>query len=219
MQNINEYNSETFRKSFELTETYSLLKQRYDYVNFLKFFEHGLQSFTYRQWMAMSQVSAVPWYYINYLDTNECVYDLGCGMNFFKPYLKNVKGIDWNHSHVPFLADEIGLVNDEFYKEKNQSYQSVISINALHFHPLEELKNISIKFANLLVPGGRGFLSLNFQRMRERSKDFHVSEKNDIEEWIRNQFDNFPFKIIVLDVDLSVPDASMDGNIRMVFEG
>lgn len=219
MQNINEYNSETFRKSFELTETYSLLKQQYDYVNFLKFFEHGLQSFTYRQWMAMSQVSAVPWYYINYLDTNECVYDLGCGMNFFKPYFKNVKGIDWKHRNVPFLADELGHVNDGFYQKNHQSYMSVISINALHFHPLSELRNICIKFSDLLKSGGRGFLSLNFQRMLERSEEFKNSEISLIEEYVRNQFDNFPFKILVLDIDLSVPDAAMDGNIRLVFEG
>jgi hypothetical protein len=70
----------------------------------------------------------------------------------------------------------------------------------------------------MLVSGGRGFLALNAKRMLEKSSSLANLDGENLDNWVRSQFDNFPCKILVFDIDFSVLDAYMDGNIRIVFE-
>ena len=219
MKNLNPYNQDAFQKAFETTDTYSALAKKYDLISFDKFFESTAKTrySTPRQRFLTSEVSAVPWYYLNYLDTSQNIVDLGCGYNFFKPYFANLTGIGAEDNPAQFFGDVHDFVDEDFFKVHVNAYHSVISINALHFHPIENLKEICINFANMIAPGGRGFLTLNAQRMLERSQTLSHLSNQPLEEWIRQQFNNFPFDIKVLDIDLSVLDAFMDGNIRVVF--
>ena len=214
MQNINPYDQHQFQQEFEQTQTYQILKEKYDYIVFEKFFESrkSLDPIP-RKLFISSQVSAVPWYYLNFLDTSEQTVDLGCGMNFFKPYFPNVIGIDKN----PTDADIVDTVNDEFFTRHINAYHSVFSINALHYLPIGNLRNICINFSNMIKPGGRGFLSLNVQRMLEKTTTSFALKGKELEAWIRQQFDDFPCELIVLDIDTTVINAFLDGNIRVVF--
>jgi hypothetical protein len=224
MQNLNPYNQLEFQTKFKQTHTFSQLDQKYDNIHFDKFFELVEQqrpTYTPRQVYAVgypTSISAVPWYYLDYLDSSKTVVDLGCGMNFFKPYFPNLIGIDNNYFDKSFAADVDDYVDDDFYQNHVDTYDSVFSINALHFHPLENLRNICLNFTNMLVSGGRGFLTLNAKRMLEKSSSLATLDGENLDKWVRSQFDNFPCKILVFDVDLSVLDAYMDGNIRIVFE-
>jgi hypothetical protein len=220
MQNLNAYNQEQFQQQFQATETYQILNKKYDHVCFVKFFETVVANPTPRQVHAggyCTAVSAVPWYYLNYLDSTKPMVDLGCGMNFFKPYFSNIIGIG-AEKNDKFYGDIHDYVDEEFYAGHVGLYESVFSINALHFAPLANLRDICIKFSNMLAPGGRGFLALNVKRMLEHNVPDKDLSKYGIDTWIRKQFENFPCTIIVFDLDTSVLDAYMDGNIRIVFE-
>jgi len=220
MKNLNPYDQEQFQAEFETTQTFQALKQKYNRVSFDKFFENNRMLPTPRHIYAggyPTEVSAVPWYYLNYLNNSKLVVDLGCGVNFFKPYFSNFVGIGAENQDSAFFGDLHDFVDDDFYKEHIGAYDSVFSINALHFQPLKNLRNICINFSNILKPGGRGFLSLNVKRMLEQAYFKHLLS-TDLDSWVRGQLTNFPEKILVLDIDFSVLDAWMDGNIRIVFE-
>ena len=216
-QNVNPYNQIDFQNNFQKTKTFELLKSKYT-VYFDKFFEKFITTSTPRHHHSFAKISAVPWYYLNYLDSSKQIVDLGCGCNFFKPYFPNLHGIGAENIPELFFGDEHDFVDDKFYQGHVDAYDSVFSINSLHFAPLETLQTTCINFCNMLKPGGRGFLALNVQRMLERSETLRGLHNEDLDAWIRNQFNDFPFKILVFDVDLSMPDAWMDGNIRIVFE-
>jgi len=226
MQNLNSYNEKTFQIEFEKTDTFLLLKQKYNRIFFKKFFENEIIStYTPRHIHSLgeSRISAVPWYYLNYLDTSGLIVDIGCGVNFFKPFFKNLHGIGaedplnttGRHS---FYGDEHGVVDDKFYQNHYGLFHSMFSINALHFQPLENLRNLCLNFCSMLKVGGRGFLTLNSARLVEHSVYLKHLDGQLLDQWIRNQFDDFPHKILVFDVDLFRKDAWMDGNIRIVFE-
>ena len=218
MKNLNPYNQDTYQKTFKTTDTYLALANKYDVVSFDKFVESFFANLNYtpRYKSSLGRVSAVPWYYLNYLDTSGEVVDLGCGDNFFKPYFSNLTGIGAETDPAVFFGDVHGIVDEQFFKTHVNAYHSVFSINALHFTPLENLREVCINFANMIKPGGRGFLALNAQRMIERcTGPTRRFQKLDL--WIRRQFDDFPVDIKVLDIDLSVKNAWMDGNIRIVF--
>jgi hypothetical protein len=220
MQNLNPYNQTEFQTKFKQTHTFSLLDQKYDNVYFDKFFESIEPYYTPRQMYAggyPTAISAVPWYYLTYLDSSKTIVDLGCGMNFFKPYFPNLLGIDTGDVKR-FSADINDYIDDEFYQNHINTYDSLCSINALHFCPLENLRDICLNFSNMLVSGGRGFLALNAKRMLEKSSSLANLDGENLDNWVRSQFDNFPCKILVFDIDFSVLDAYMDGNIRIVFE-
>jgi hypothetical protein len=218
MKNLNPYNRDIFQKEFEATDTYSALAKRYDVVSFEKFIENMVHMYaTPRQQISLSHVSAVPWYYLNYLDTQQQVVDLGCGCNFFKPYFSNFVGIGAESDPDQFFGDAHDFVDDVFFKGHVNAYHSVFSINSLHYRPLEDLRELCINFANMISPKGKGFLALNAMRMLRRSQTLRYLSNQALDEWIRQQFDNFPVDIEVLDIDLSVPGAYIDGNIRVVF--
>jgi hypothetical protein len=218
MKNLNPYNQLMFQEKFKQTETYFQISQTYKKIFFDKFVEPYYEAIaTPRQQIGISWASAVCWYYLDYLDTDCEMFDLGCGFNFFKPYFPTLTGIGAEND-PNFFGDIHDFVDDDFYENHKDCYQSVFSINALHFYPIENLRNICKKFCAMLKPGGRGFLSLNAERMLERSTTMNNQSIEYIDSWVRQQFSEFPYKILVFDVDLSVKNAWLDGNIRIVFE-
>ena len=221
MQNLNAYDQESFELKFKKSKTYDLLKQKYDEILFDKFVEPiwFTGCYTARQHFTKTKTNVVPWYYLDYLDASATVVDLGCGCNFFKPYFPNLIGIGAEDEPEKFFGDIHDFVDDDFYQNHVGAYKSVFSINALHFHPLENIRSVCENFSNMLEPGGRGFITINAQRMIDRSTTMANISNADAERWIRSQFDNFPNKILVFDLDLTVVrDAWMNGNIRIVFE-
>lgn len=219
MQNINTYNQREFEHSFQQTALYQKLVSEYDVVSFEKYFETTWERMsTARQQMSVRCVSAVPWYYLQHLDSSCTVYDLGCGYNLFKRYFPSLIGIGAEPDDDQFFGDIRDFVDDEFYANHRGHYRSVFSIDALHFHPLEDLRSIAENFSAMIAPGGTGFLALNSGRMLERSTLFAAdADPAQVQQWILDQFDDFPCELKVLDVDLSCPNAWLNGNIRIVF--
>ena len=72
---------------------------------------------TPREVMASSLVSAVPFYYLEYLrEINpDSIIDIGCGSNIFKSFFKNLIGFDPRHS-----AADITEYYDTEYETENR---------------------------------------------------------------------------------------------------
>jgi len=176
--------------------------------------------------------SMVPLWYLQFLvDASPSrIVDLGCGENFFKPVIAKlhgipVHGIDPTPDNTD--ADEFDYFDVDFSKGHPNAYESVFSINALHFVPLNEMTTVINNFYNIVAPNGRGFLALNSARMVERTKHdwlldkFNNSEPTplQIQEYVRDQLSTLDIDFLVIDLLIDkISNEYMDGNIRMVFK-
>jgi hypothetical protein len=68
-----------------------------------------------------------------------------------------------------FYGDLHGLVDDKYVSEHQNYFESMFSICALHFHPINYLSTVIENFASMIAPGGRGFIGINLQRMIDYS--------------------------------------------------
>ena len=72
----------------------------------------------------------------------------------------------------------------------------------------------------MIKKNGRGFITFNLARMIEKSQSPDIFNKAnfDFDKFVRDELKDMPFTYKVFDVDLSVYDAFMDGNIRLVIQ-
>lgn len=136
------------------------------------------------------------------------------------------------HVHKISIDDNIchgdisNSFNDIFVLAHQEYFQSIFSICALHFYPLHLLKKIVLDFASIIKVGGRGFLSLNLQRMIERESEQFLLETfltthpstSQYEQYVRKELSSTNLKFLILDIDLTLIDEGLDGNVRLVFE-
>lgn len=169
----------------------------------------------------------VPFYYLEKLLEKDPanIYDLGCGWNIFKKYIPTIIGVSPTHNQDNY-ADIHDLVDDEYIKKHTNFFDSVFSINALHFTSLENLEEVVTGFVSMIKPSGRGFLSLNLMRMIEHSS-IEFLEKSigttrtsiDYEQYVRSVLEKINIGYLIVDVDFSKTlNDYMDGNIRLVID-
>ena len=227
ISNFNAYDEEKFTKEFCSTKIYQQLINDFDEVSLKKFFHHHSAA-TVRHWYGCSnsrtRFSATSFYYLNFLYQTKPseIYDLGCGWNIFKRYIPNIIGVGPEPPDSPdFFADIHDYVDDDYIQGHQNFFESVFSINALHFHPLSDISKIIHGFYTMIRPGGRGYLSLNLQRMIERDPVFFAkSTAQDIDRYCRQQIAQLhEIKFLVIDIDTTeFLDDVMDGNVRLVME-
>lgn len=238
MHNINAYQETAWREQFGKTALYKQLQEDFDYLVFDKHFptlyDRHIKPKTPRERYAVKQLtyfSVVPFYYLQYLDskTTTPIYDLGCGANFFKKYINNVVGIGAEDPNSSFFHGDIhGQVDGSFISSHQNFFESVFSINALHFCPLEKLPEILTDFASMIKPNGKGYLALNLARMIELDLRYKKISTRDgfktgddlnlveIESQVRSMIDTTELNFEVVDIDFSYYDNWMDGNIRLI---
>ena len=224
--NKNAYVEQDFIERFSKTDTYQQLIADYDAVTFDKNFifddvPSPRQHFGDKK--KQTKFSAVPFYYLEFLTKHKPkeIYDLGCGWNIFKKYIPNIIGVNpiFGNNKFNFFADIEGIVNDLYIAEHQNYFESVFSINALHFRPLSNVKNIIEGFYSMVKLGGTGFLALNTGRMIERdSEKFGHLSNIEINEFVIEEIKstNIDFDVIDLTI-IDTKDDGMDGNIRLVF--
>ena len=226
MKNINEYKKDEFYAQFYNSDLCKQIKKDFDILSWEKYYQRDF-ILTPRQIIGEIQkqstvFSMVPLYYINYLleKNPKEIYDIGCGWNIFKKYIPNIIGVgaeELNTEH--FFGDIHDVWDSDFVYHHNEFYESIFSINALHFRPIDDLRKVVNEFASVIQKGGRGFLALNLARMVERAVDDKFFQiKFDFDKYIRNELKDVGFKYIVFDVDVTIYDESLDGNIRLVIE-
>ena len=221
---IKPYNSVEWKKQFSSTDIYKTLIAKYDDVYFERFPDHG----TLRQQWAISRTSAIPFYYINWIQ--QCkpqkVYDLGCGWNFFKQYYDNIVGIDsQSPTNINYRADIHAYIDDDWFAEYKNSFEAVFSICSLHGYPLSEIKDNVLKFHSLLKSGGRGWLSLNALRLVQKDLQFQNVHKKVIDDFIHYTLADLP-DLASLHTNIFFPaergteleHEAMDGNIHILFD-
>lgn len=124
-----------------------------------------------------------------------------------------------------FYGDEHGFVDKNYVIQHQSFFERAFSICALHFHPVNCLKQVVEDFISMIKPGGRAFLSLNLQRMMEFSKPemlidlFGTAQptRQQLDQYIRQQLDDIETNWLIVDIDLTINEG-MDGNIRLVFD-
>ena len=226
LQNINAYDQSKFEPVFKNTHRFKLLSEDFDLIDFNKLWvgqdislPTPRQQWGDRGWRP-TIFSAVPFYYLNYLtEANpKKIFDLGCGWNVFNRYINNIVGIDSTPPTSPyFYADLHDHVDDEFIAGHKNKFESVFSINTLHFAPLDELRKIILGFHSMIQPGGRGFMTLNVHRMIERaSPTLQGLTTTELQQFIADAMKNLDIEFLVSDIDLGVINEYMNGNIRLV---
>jgi len=221
-QNINPYDPVQFKKQFEFTDICRSISTDFDNLWWNQQ-PIIVDSFTPRGQLTNLSLgfSMIPFYYLLPLleKTPNSIYDLGCGANLFKKYIPNIIGIDRSdyQDSNPDIEDQ---VTPKFINDHQNCFESVFSINALHFRPLSEIRLVYEEFISMVAPGGRGFLSVNIKRMLELEVGFKkFNHRPDIlDQYVRKQLDNLPCTYLIFDVNLQPLDEWLDGNIRLVFE-
>lgn len=169
------------------------------------------------------QVPCASFYYIELLTEiqNHEIYDIGCGMNFFKGILSNVIGIDgyWD----PDIHD---LFDDEFVQNHQEFFQVAFSINALHFISITDFCKQVNNFAKVVKSQGRGYISMNAARLidntdsvtKQRLFGSNITPVA-VAEYINNQIKTLDLNFLVAEnLITSKFDEVFDGNIRLVFQ-
>jgi hypothetical protein len=180
---------------------------------------------THRSAYESTLVSMVPFWYINFLLEKypNQVIDMGCGSNTFKKYIPFVHGID----PVDYHADEIDFFDAQFSRGHTEAYESVMSINALHFISLSDYGLRLREFANIIKPGGRGFVTFNVERMKEHTSDSEFTslfssatpDNKQLSNYILSETKSNLQNILVYDNFLNeCKDEHLNGNIRIVFD-
>ena len=223
MSSIEPYNAEKFKLSFKKTPIYNKLIEEFKIVEFDKhWLANECRTATPRERLGrIAKTTAIPFYFLEWLNeiNSEKIYDLGCGWNIFKKYYNNIIGVDTpqNPNDQFFYADLHDFVDDDYIQGHQSYFDAVFSICALHFIPLSSLRKRVMDFESMIKPQGRGWLSLNAMRMIETDEKFKNTDMLDIENYCKEQLANLPNSVMV-SVDLTVLDESIDGNIHICFE-
>ena len=230
MRNLNPYNELHCRSLGEKFAFFNQIESDFDLLhwNTLGAHKHSTMFSTARESMGHRTFSMVPFFYLEkLLEKNPgSIYDLGCGWNIFKKYIPNIIGVSPTHNDDNY-ADIHDIVDDTYIQGHQNFFESVFSINSLHFVPLSSLEKVIKDFVSMVAPGGRGFLALNLARMIERSSIdlLETCVGSDLtstgyDRYIRDVLTKIDINYLIVDVDLSTAgmDEPIDGNIRLVFE-
>ncbi len=175
-------------------------------------------------------LDVVPYYYIRPLiEANpKIIVDLGCGLNVFKHIWPDIIGIDADRESPCDIHDYF----DQDFAQGHRDYcDGLISINAIHFSPVDTVAQRLKWCADMLRPGGTGFISFNLETWlmytdRERCIElFGATPKfEDIVHYIDKEINSVGLNFIIYDWPvLRVPPEStirddLNGNIRLVFQ-
>lgn len=230
LDNIKDYNKEQWQEQFSKTDLYKRLCKEYDVLVFDKNSEMVSQLTPRQQWAdpnPKTYFSATIFYYLEELfSTNpETVYDIGCGWNIFKKYYPNIIGIGAEPKDSDFYYADLHDYVDKIYIQGHQShFDCFFSINALHFRPISEIKLLMQELISILKPGGSAFVTMNSQMLVNSEPNIEdvfgikKPQRNQVEQYIRQQLAELQIVWRIVDIDLTVRADGLDGNIRLLFE-
>lgn len=227
---MNSWQRESFEQEFKNLKYDTALKELFSSDIMLVSSLEECKLSTPRETLLTKIFSIAPLWYIQFLikANPSRIVDLGCGGNFFKSVIEKLYGIPvYGIDPTSLNADEINFFNSEFSQGHTNAYESVFSINAIHFTSLNELAKTIREFHNIVAPGGHAFLALNATRMLERSdKEWLLKEfgsvkptPHQVHDYVRDQLNTLYIDFLIVDLLIdTVPDEYLDGNIRLVFK-
>jgi hypothetical protein len=128
---------------------------------------------THRQKIWNKCASRIPFYLLDTIEpgTNRCV-DIGCGGNFLNQHNLNVWGVDCTNNTSTIQDEELTLT---WYDDNYEKWSKAISMNAIHFYPVQEIGESLSNIENILTPGGTGVVTLNRGKI-EKCSDTYTDE-------------------------------------------
>jgi len=237
LQNINPYDLDACKKYCQELPFFDQIKKDYDELVWESNYDWTLidSNITPRDRWAEKRVvpsrtkfSMVPFWFLKpLLDKNpKKIYDLGCGRNLFKKYIPNIIGV--SPSRYDSYYDIQDHVDDDYVKGHQNYFESVFSICALHYRPLQEFSSMVNDFVYMVADNGTGFLSINIERMIDCTSKTDLLEQFgttdpsslDLDTYIRTKLSDINVNYLIVDIDLSnlKTMGSMDGNIKIVFD-
>lgn len=152
------------------------------------------------------------------------IYDIGCGDHgFFKSVMPNIIGISPDEHDLPDIID---FYDSNYAKTHLECFDSVYSINALHFIPITNFKKLVIDFMSMVKPAGSGYLAVNTARLIDNElNDTLVNtfgttspKHTDTVNYINKVIDSIGTELFVMrSVDMNV-DEYISGNVHLVFD-
>lgn len=238
IKELRPYNAKTWLPEFLQSKTYQQLQSKYHHVvashrdmTLLRAAWHDTVYEAGRKFCEdYSILDAVPYYYIDFLmqQNPQVIVDLGCGLNVFKKAWPNIVGIDADASCPYDIFDHF---DEEFATGHQGLCNALISINAIHFAPIDTIAQRLLWVAGLVQPGGRAFVSFNVEtwlmytpRTRLETLFGIKLDLDQVLEYINQQIVSTGLALIVNDWPvLRVPDDGtirddLNGNIRLVFD-
>ena len=125
-----------------------------------------------------------------------------------------------------FFGDSNDFFDQNFVMYNDSQFESVMSICALNYAPLTQIKEVVESFISLVVPGGRGYIALDIGQMLQR-EDADVLDElfgttdpsyYEIDDYVRDQLSDLHCKYLVFDLDSMEYMNEIDGTVRIVFE-
>ena len=236
VKEVNPYNSNHWRQEFSCSPHWQSIVKNYQTVIFtykemtlLKATLHHTVYENPRLFLKNYNIlDATPYYYINFLleKLPNTVVDIGCGVNYFKPHVPNLLGIDADPKSNFDIFDHF---DEDFANNHRRSYDSLISTNTIHFFPITSITK-RLLLAQMIKPGGRGFVSFNFETWLMHTAKEQVEllfgnhpKFEDVVNYVNDQILQTELDFIVIDwpvlhiTDNSTIRDDLNGNIRLVF--
>ena len=206
MGNINVYNEHSFKQEWGDTGVYNQLQDDFDLVLWSTHLLTDIGSFnklTPREIRGKRIVSAVPFYYINMLCNGKHIFDIGCGWDLYSRYYNNITGLSGDTTE--------GHVNKQYVREHLETFDNIMSMNALHFIEITQLEQRIQDVISMTKVGGRIFLMLNICHLSG-----YVTDRI---QYVRTIVGSLTEKIISFELDDEKINTNMaEGSFRLVLE-
>jgi len=238
IEQLNVYEPAAWLAEFETTDEYRAAMCMYDHViashQEMTLLKAALHHTVYDKARNVCEehgiLDAVPHYYIRYLLQKRptAIVDIGCGQNVFKKVYPGITGIDSDRGSA---ADVFDHFDEDFVLQHPEFYDAVITINAIHFHPIHSITKRLLMINQLLRPGGRAFVSTNLETWLMHTSKSDVlaifgglPKFNTVMEYVHQQImaSNLEFLVIDYPVLAYARESTIrddhNGNLRLVFE-
>ena len=218
LDNINVYDQVEFKQKFMQSKIYKMIDAEADIIIWEKNDEIPIGEFTPRlqSWFRIATMQ--PCYYIDLLYENNpsCIYDIGCGINWFKQFYPNIYGIGGEkEDRGEYFGDERGRWG-EGLESKLTNIEAMFAMLSLHFRGVDKIRTLIEEVISTLAINGRAYLSFNSRQIiKFTNKKITTIE---VVKYLRYDLAKIEsVRWLVVDMDSSY-DSSLDGNISLVFE-
>jgi hypothetical protein len=170
------------------------------------------------------KIPCASFYYLKFLTDidPDILYDIGCGMNFFKDIIPNIVGIDGVGNF-----DICDIFDKDFVAGHENFCQAAFTIDALHFCSILKFCDRVQDFSRLIKPKGRGYIAMNAARMLESTDNNtkqllfgSISPENKIvADYFNTEIKKLNLEFLVIENLIEQKfDEYIDGNIRLIFQ-
>lgn len=238
IQQLNPIDTEKWWQEFQQSPQFAVSKTSYDY--FIKSYQemtivkaawHDTVYDLPRKVCEQHRVFDIsPHYYIKFLldICPEKFVDIGCGENVFKKIYPNIVGIDSDPTSNFDIFDHL---DNDFVAGHLECFDAIISINTIHFSPIDTVKDRLLWIKEMLKPNGRAFISTNLEtwlmytdKQRSLSLFDGIPNLENLVQYVHQQVMDTGASFLVIDYPVlkysheSTIRDDYNGNLRWVFE-